>query len=311
MPMIPGVAYVMVFFSGAIFMWALAMALGFDPSKLAVRKRLQSEVIQTKEHFIIKQLAVGLHPMHRALRLQGYAAWATSKLEAAGIRMDAWQLVVVQELAAIGAGMGYVYLQSTNKDPVDPVFAVIVSMIGFGFPIFWLNGKIAARRDTVARDLPEVVDLLTLCVGAGADFMTALTRIVREFRPCPVREELAIVLSEVRVGKRRRDALKGFAQRVQTPESSTFARTLIQADRMGTGLMDALTVLSEDMRLARYHWAERFAQKAPLKMLVPLVISLASAMVIVAGPIVIRFLRGGVMGMAEIGASATQAARQQ
>jgi tight adherence protein C len=143
-----------------------------------------------------------------------------------------------------------------------------------------------------------VVDLLALCVGAGADFMTAMSRIVREFRPCPVRDELAIVLSEIRVGKRRRDALRAFAARVQTPESSTFARTLIQADRMGTGLIDALTVLSEDMRIARYHWAERFAQKAPLKMLVPLVLSLGSAMVIVAGPIIIQFMRGGVMGLA-------------
>ena len=189
--------------------------------------------------------------------------------------------------------MLYVIFQSAGNQKISPVYLLMLPIGGFVFPIFWLNGRMRARRETVARDLPEITDLLGLCVGAGADFMTAMTRIVREFRPCPVREELAIVLSEVRVGKRRRDALRAFADRVQTPESSTFARTLIQADRMGTGLIDALTVLSEDMRLARYHWAERYSQQAPVKMLLPLLLSLGSAMVIVAAPILTQFLSGG------------------
>ena len=97
----------------------------------------------------------------------------------------------------------------------------------------------------------------------------------------------------MRVGKRRRDALRGFATRLQTPEATSFARTLIQVDRMGTGLAEALKVLSEDMRIQRYHWAERFAQKAPMKMLVPLLFSLAAALIVVAGPILVQFFRGG------------------
>jgi tight adherence protein C len=123
--------------------------------------------------------------------------------------------------------------------------------------------------------------------------MNALGRIVKEFRKCPTTEELSILIQEVRVGKRRRDALRSFSARVQTAEASSFSRTLVQADRMGTGIAEALQVLSEDMRLARYHWAERFAQQAPVKMLVPLLFSLASAMIIVAGPILGQFLQGG------------------
>ena len=99
----------------------------------------------------------------------------------------------------------------------------------------------------------------------------------------------------MRVGKRRRDALRAFATRLKCPEASTFARTLIQVDRMGTGLAEALTILSEDMRLQRYHWAERFAQQAPLKMLIPLIFSLGAAMTIVAGPILIQFFRGDLL----------------
>ena len=72
---------------------------------------------------------------------------------------------------------------------------------------------------------------------------------------------------------------------------------------MGTGLNEALSVLSEDMRLQRYHWAERFAQQAPMKMLLPLVLSLASAMIIVAGPVLVQFMRGD-FGLGPNGSSA-------
>ena len=147
------------------------------------------------------------------------------------------------------------------------------------------------------------IDLLNLCIDAGIDFMGSLARVVREFRPCPTVEELGLVVQEVRVGKRRRDALQAFSQRVQTPEARSFSRTLRQADRMGTGLGEALKILSEDMRLQRYHWAERFAQQAPLKMLIPLLFSLASALIIVAGPILIQFLHGGFTAMPNTTAS--------
>ncbi len=294
MPVMEIAISLLAFFIGAAFVWALWP----DPEMLLVRARLQSEVGQPEENVILKNLALVMEPVHKALKLGNYADWLNTKLEAAGVRMPAWHMLVVQELAIIGACFCYAQYLAMTHESANPVYLIILMAGGFMFPVFWLSGRTRSRRETVARDLPEVVDLLALCVGAGADFMTAMSRIVREFRPCPVRDELAIVLSEIRVGKRRRDALRAFATRIQTPEASTFARTLIQADRMGTGLIDALTVLSEDMRLARYHWAERYAQKAPLKMLIPLVLSLGSAMVVVAGPIIIQFLRGGVMGLA-------------
>ena len=75
---------------------------------------------------------------------------------------------------------------------------------------------------------------------------------------------------------------------------------------MGTGMSEALTILSEDMRLTRYHWAERFAQQAPMKMLIPLMISLGSAMIIVAGPILMQFIKGGLMSGPQMSAESAQ-----
>ena len=143
-------------------------------------------------------------------------------------------------------------------------------------------------------------------MGAGSDFMGALERIVKEYRPCPIRDELGITLQEVKLGKRRRDALRSFAKRLQIPEASTFARTLIQVDRMGTGLADAMYILSEDMRLERHNWADRYAQQAPLKLLLPLVLSLAAAMTVVAAPIMVKFMRGGLMTGSGMGGAGQQ-----
>ncbi len=231
--------------------------------------------------------------LHQRMPTTWYTAKMTRRLEHAGMHVPPIHFLVVQELGAL-AGL-VLFAVTIGLQDIHPGMLVGFLLGGYLLPSFWLNNRIKERRLTVTRDLPEVVDLLSLCVGAGSDFMTALNRIVREFRPCPVREELGILLQEVRVGKRRRDALRGFADRLQTPETSTFARTLIQVDRMGTGLAEALTILSEDMRLARYHWAERFAQQAPMKMLLPLIMSLGAAMMIVAGPILIQFMRGGLM----------------
>ncbi len=125
--------------------------------------------------------------------------------------------------------------------------------------------------------------------------MGGLTRVVREFRKGPLTDELSIVLHEIRVGKQRREALRALGKRVNIPDIASFVRTMVQADRMGTGISEALLILSEETRLRRYHRAERFAQKAPIKMLLPLMMIMLTVLIIVGGPIMLQFLRGEIM----------------
>lgn len=271
----------------ALLVWALVP----NESMRRIRKRIYADVGEKKRPTLIQRLAELLKPIHARLPLDAYSRSTASMLEKAGLRVAPLHFLVIQELGAL-TGL-IVYVATLGGGRLNLVWLIGFLVGGFFVPVLWMHNRIQARRMTVSRDLPEVVDLLTLAVSAGSDFMSALGRIVREFRPCPVRDELGILLQEVRVGKRRRDSLRAFAIRMKTPEASTFARTLIQVDRMGTGMAEALTILSEDMRLQRYHWAERFSQQAPVKMLLPLVLSLGSAMLIVAGPILIQFLRGG------------------
>jgi len=292
---------VLVFLSVSIATWAVLP----NATRQLMRKRLLSEVARKPRMQLATTIGRWLEPFNRRLPLKSYAPWATRMLEAAGVRVAPLHWLAIQEIGAL-AGLS-AYIVCTKFQQVNMGWLMAFTVGGMLVPILWLQNQIKIRRMTVMRDLPEVVDLLTLSVNAGSDFMTALGRIVREFRPCPVREELGIVLQECRVGKRRRDALRAFSLRLQTPETSTFSRTLIQVDRMGTGMGEALAVLSEDMRLSRYHWAERFAQQAPMKMLLPLIMSLGAAMIIVAGPILIKFFRGDLMSPPKMAAAEHQA----
>jgi tight adherence protein C len=158
-------------------------------------------------------------------------------------------------------------------------------------PEFWLKGKIKKVKGIIVKELPDVIDLLGLCVNAGLDFMLSLKWVVEKSPPSVMVDELNTVIQEINVGKTRRDALRDLAKRYNLQDLSTFSRTLIQADKMGTSVTDALNILSEDMRLARYRRGEQLALKAPLKMLVPLLLFIFPVVgILVAGPIILDFI---------------------
>jgi tight adherence protein C len=174
-------------------------------------------------------------------------------------------------------------------------FVLGAAAAGFLIPDFWLNSKIAQRRREALRDLPYIIDLLNICVGAGLDFMVAINHVIKEFRPCVVVDEFKTMVKEMQMGLARRDALKNVAKRVSSPEINSFVRTLLQADRMGTPITNALKMHAEELRMIRFAKGEEMALKAPIKLLIPLLLFiLPVVMVIVAGPILIQFNSGAM-----------------
>ena len=148
------------------------------------------------------------------------------------------------------------------------MFGVLMGFaLGYMLPEFWLKARIKKIKEDILRFLPDTVDLLGLCVNAGLDFMMALKYVVEKSHPSVIIDELKNMMQEINVGKSRRDALRDLAKKYELPDLSTFSRTLIQADRMGTSVIEALNMLSEDMREARFRRGEAMALKAPLKML--------------------------------------------
>ena len=165
-------------------------------------------------------------------------------------------------------------------------------VIGYMLPEFIVKAKITKVKNTIVKELPDAIDLLGLCVNAGLDFMLSLKWVVEKSPPSFMVDELNLVLQEINVGKTRRDAIRDLARKYELADLSTFSRTLIQADKMGTSVTEALNILSEDMRLARFRRGEQIALKAPMKMLVPLLVFIFPVVgILVAGPIMIDFIQ--------------------
>jgi len=171
------------------------------------------------------------------------------------------------------------------------------AILGYMLPDIWLSTRRAQRRQQIVRIVPETVDLLGLCVEAGLDFTSAIQWIVnKKVYTNPIIEELDFVLEEIRWGKSRSQALKDMAKRLNIPEINSFVRTLVQAERMGTPVIEAFTALSEDTRLQRFRRGERYAAQAPIKILLPLVFCIMPVIaIIVGGPILLQFMKGGFL----------------
>jgi tight adherence protein C len=150
--------------------------------------------------------------------------------------------------------------------------SLLCALAGAGYPLLWLRDRVRARHRAIARALPYGLDLLTLSVEAGLDFPAALAKVVDKGRSGPLADELSVVLKELRLGKTREEALRNLARRVDLPALTSFVQALIHADRMGTPLGKVLRILSTQLRIERSQRAEKLANEAPVKLLLPLVL---------------------------------------
>ncbi len=154
------------------------------------------------------------------------------------------------------------------------------------FPLLWLRRVLTARHNSIQHALPFVLDLLTLSVEAGMDFMSALQRNCERRRLDPLNEELIRMTREIQVGIPRRVALRNMAQRVDLADLRSVSHALIQADELGVSIGSMLRIQSDQMRSRRFDRAEKLANEAPVKMLAPLMLFIFPAVfIILLGPI--------------------------
>lgn len=172
--------------------------------------------------------------------------------------------------------------------------AALGAAAGFAYPALWLRGALRQRHRSMQKGLPFVLDLLTISVEAGVDFMTGLRKILDRRELDPLGEELLRAFHEIRLGKTRRDALRAMGQRVRQPDVVTVANALAQADELGVSLGSILRIQADQLRVKRFLRAEELANEAPVKILGPLVLFIFPAVFIVLlGPILMRFFARG------------------
>jgi tight adherence protein C len=159
-------------------------------------------------------------------------------------------------------------------------------VFAYSYPIFWLNRSLKLRHLAIQRALPFVLDLLTLSVEAGMDFMSALQRNCERRKLDALNEELIRMTREIQIGLPRRVALRNMATRVDLADLRSVANALIQADELGVSIGAILRIQSDQMRSRRFDRAEKLANEAPVKMLFPLMLFIFPAVfVILLGPI--------------------------
>jgi tight adherence protein C len=179
---------------------------------------------------------------------------------------------------------------------LDVSFAAwfVFALFGALYPLIWLRDKVRARHHAITRALPYNLDLLTLSVEAGLDFAAALGKVVEKGRKGPLSDELSITLKELKLGKTREEALRNLAARVELQTLTSFVQALIQADKMGTPLGKILRILSTQMRIERTQRAEKLANEAPVKLLLPLIgFIFPTIFIMLFGPIAYQVFFGG------------------
>lgn len=175
----------------------------------------------------------------------------------------------------------------------------ILAIFGFYLPNLWIRFKIARRKEAMVKGFPDALDLMVVCVEAGMGLDSTITRVSKEmeFSHKILSEELQIYNFEMRAGKLRRDALKNLAMRTDLQEVSNLTTLLIQTDKFGTSIGQALKVYSDTMRTQRFQRAEEKAAKLPVKLIFPLILFIFPALfVVILGPAAINIYRVIIKG---------------
>lgn len=166
------------------------------------------------------------------------------------------------------------------------VFGIAGVLLGQQLPPTWLAGRIRRRQKEILLNLPDTLDLLTISVEAGLGFDGAMSRVAAKMDNA-IGQAFDRALTEIRLGRHRATALREMSARMEVGDMHHFVSAVVQADQLGVPIAKVLRVQSEQMRIKRRQRAQEQAQKAPIKMIFPMVLLIFPAIwVIVLGPAV-------------------------
>lgn len=174
------------------------------------------------------------------------------------------------------------------------VFTLLSAVFGFYLPMMVLRVQQNKRKMEITLALPDALDLLVICVEAGQGLNAALMKVGNEcaHKSGALSEELKTINAEMRAGITRSQALRNFALRSGVDDVRAFVAVMIQSDRFGTSIAQALRVHSDSLRMRRRQRAEESARKAPVKLVFPLVFCIfPELMVVILAPGMLALFR--------------------
>lgn len=189
---------------------------------------------------------------------------------------------------ALGLPVGAGLLPAVwGLQPIHQVLLLVgLTAIGYVAPSIYLDRRVAARKTAITRALPDALDLMVVCVEAGLGINQGLARVADEFlAKSPILSaEFRLVGYETRAGKTTTESLRSLADRTGVSDVSSLVALLVQTERFGTSVANALRVHADAMRIRRMQRAEERAQKATLKLILPSTMIFAALLMIFLTP---------------------------
>ena len=285
---------------GALVLAIVAMAVAIMPARQA--RPSVSRALTTIEDRYTRDEAAGPRKAADPVKLPEWLPRLAERLSPAGVattlqrRLDfagnpqGWsadRMLAVKGLGLLALGLlGALY--GLHNPELLIVGAGLGAVIGFFLPDLLLYNTGQKRQQQIPSDLPDALDMLTICVEAGLGFDAALSQVARHTTG-PLAAEFARALQEMQIGKSRSQALRAMADRTSVPELRSFVSALVQSGELGIPVAHVLREQAKEMRVRRRQRAEELAQKVPVKITFPLIFCLFPAlMVIIIGPGIIE-----------------------
>lgn len=215
------------------------------------------------------------------------------ELRLAGVYMPAGEFSALELMfalifACVGAATFFVPEIKVALKLLCILFALILGILA---PRFYLKSRTKKRQNEIKKQMPEIMDLLSVSVEAGLGFDAALLRVSGHSSGALI-DELMSVYREVQMGKSRKEAFKSLGDRSTVEELKTFAGAIVQAEQLGISIKNVLKLQAQQLRLKRRQAAEEKAMKAPIKMMLPLVIFIFPVIfIILLGPSAIKIIQ--------------------
>lgn len=253
-------------------------------AKLIADTEEQPRLVSTPTRWQLLLADIGSRTKIKPTELRTYR----EMLMAAGYKPDTVYVLLGSKLV-LGMALPAVYLMGFALPKMHTtgngalLMAVACAIGGYLLPTFWLRRKAEERKVEIFHSLPDVLDLLTVCVEAGLSLDAALIKTSENFQQQenPLIQEINTVTQEIRVGKPRSEALKGLGERTMVDDIKGFVAMLVQTEKFGTSLGKTLRTYSDSLRMKRRQLAEERAAKTAIKMLFPLTVCVFPALLVV------------------------------
>ena len=213
---------------------------------------------------------------------RGYTGWLDKQVVFAG-RPAGWSVAGILTwklvLAGVAAALGALFI-IPSPEPFRFLLVGAVVLLAFFLPDVMINSRAHDRQETIQRELPDVLDQMTVAVEAGLGFDAAMAKSARSGKG-PLAEEMIRTLQDMSIGRTRRDAYLEMERRTNSESLRRFVRAVVQAEAYGISIADVLRVQASELRVKRRQRAEEQAMKVTVKIIFPLVFCLLPVLFIV------------------------------